>query len=130
MLSTLCRFPAYVSLSRFRIEVDSSCICCRTKLAPIKPAPPVTRIVFRISNSRWKRWNIPPCLRARRDLIVIKKGRGLAPPALFLSELSRRYTTGIAGAPGFCCLQYAPQVVNYRGDTHHSRNRSFSYSLL
>src|ERR1700687_465944 len=50
MLSRLCRSPAYVSLSRFRIDTDSSCICCRMKLEPMKPAPPVTRMRFCMRN--------------------------------------------------------------------------------
>src|SRR5579863_6525406 len=44
MLSRLCGFPAYVSLSRLTTEPDSSCILCRIKFDPINPAPPVTRI--------------------------------------------------------------------------------------
>ena len=42
---------------------DSSCICCRTKLDPMKPAPPVTRIVFRMRNSA--RFKAGSCSRAR-----------------------------------------------------------------
>src|ERR1039458_5326826 len=45
MPSRLCRFPAYVSLSRLTLDVASSCIRCKMKLEPMNPAPPVTRIV-------------------------------------------------------------------------------------
>ena len=70
MLSRLRRFPAYVSLSRFTIAADSSCICCKMKLDPIKPAPPVTRIVFCMRNMAGFR---TVGYAARRHLIVIKK---------------------------------------------------------
>src|SRR5579864_5133924 len=42
----LAGFPAYVSLSRLTTLDSSVASHCRTKLEPINPAPPVTRIGF------------------------------------------------------------------------------------
>ena len=42
--SRLPRLPAYVSLSRLTTGTSLSAHQSRTKFAPMKPAPPVTRI--------------------------------------------------------------------------------------
>ena len=50
-MSTRSRFfilPAYVNLSKITMWYSSSSIKCLTKLDPIKPQPPVTKIFFKI----------------------------------------------------------------------------------